>query len=166
MTSSNTTVNDLAGELGHALVKKSWTVTTAESCTGGLVAAAITDIAGSSGWFRQGVVSYANDAKTNLLGVDSHLLIQHGAVSEVVVSAMASGAREKADADIAIAISGVAGPGGGTADKPVGTVWIAWAYGVAKVQATRYLFSGDRIDVRQAALIEALRGTILRVNGA
>lgn len=153
----------LAEQLGRALMEKSWTVTTAESCTGGLVAAALTDIAGSSAWFHQGVVTYANVAKAELLGVEDDLLIAHGAVSEPVVEAMALGAKRKARADIAVAISGVAGPGGGTTDKPVGTVWIGWAFGLAEVQSTHYLLTGDRMAVRDAALIEALRGTIQRV---
>lgn len=163
MPESTTSSIELATLLGQLLCEKSWTVTTAESCTGGLVAAAITDIAGSSAWFHQGIVSYANSAKTNLLGVDEDLLQAHGAVSEAVVLAMAQGAKGNAGADIAVAISGVAGPGGGTRDKPVGTVWIAWAFGLAEVQATHYHFTGDRVQVREAALIEALRGTIQRV---
>ena len=163
MSESKSTARELATHLGQLLLEKSLTVTTAESCTGGMVAAAITDIAGSSAWFHQGVVSYANSAKTQLLGVDDRLLMQHGAVSEDVVKAMAAGARKNADADIAIAVSGIAGPGGGTADKPLGTVWIAWAFGVAPVEATCYLYTGDRAQVRQAALEDALRGTIQRV---
>jgi len=157
-------VQELASQLGQLLSEKSLTITTAESCTGGMVAAAITDIAGSSTWFHQGVVSYANSAKTDLLGVDTSLLSGHGAVSKAVVQAMAAGARSKACADVAVAISGIAGPGGGTPDKPVGTVWIGWAIGLTQPQATHYLFEGDRMQVRQAALIEALRGTIQRVN--
>lgn len=157
---------ELAAQLGQLLNNKSWTVTTAESCTGGLVAAALTDIAGSSAWFHQGVVSYANSAKVDLLGVDNTVLMQHGAVSGEVVRAMAAGARQKAGADIALAISGVAGPGGGTEDKPVGTVWIGWAFGLAEVQAAHYFFKGDRMAVREAAVIEALRGTIQVVNSA
>lgn len=163
MQASTLPAHELANDLGQLLLKKSLTVTTAESCTGGLVAAALTDIAGSSAWFHQGVVSYANSAKIDLLDVDPAVLAQHGAVSDAVVQAMAIGARHKAQADIAVAISGIAGPGGGTAEKPVGTVWIGWAIGVAESQSTHYLFSGDRTAVREAALIEALRGTIQRV---
>jgi len=164
MQASTLPAHDLAIELGQLLFKKSWTVTTAESCTGGLVASALTDVAGSSAWFHQGVVSYANSAKVDLLDVDETALMQHGAVSDVVVRAMAAGARHRAGADIAVAISGVAGPDGGTADKPVGTVWIGWAFGLAQVHSTHYLFSGDRMAVRESALVESLRGTIQLVN--
>ena len=153
----------LVSELAELLVDKSWTITTAESCTGGMLAAALTDIAGSSAWFHQGVVSYANQAKVELLDVDEALLQQYGAVSKQVVEAMAAGASRRAGAHIAVAISGVAGPGGGTVEKPVGTVWIAWALGPAHVEAAHYLFNGDRSTVREAALIEALRGTIRSV---
>lgn len=127
------------------------------------MAAAITDVAGSSAWFHQGIVSYANTVKAKLLGVDEPLLVEHGAVSDAVVRAMAVGAKESSGADIAISISGVAGPSGGSPDKPVGTVWIAWAFGVAEVQTTHYLFTGDRATVREGAVLEALRGTIQRV---
>jgi len=154
----------LVGELSTLLIDKSWTITTAESCTGGMIAAALTDVAGSSAWFRQGVISYANQAKTELLDVDEALLQQYGAVSEQVVKAMAVGACRKAAANVAVAISGVAGPGGGTIDKPVGTVWIAWALEQHDVYSERFLFNGDRSAVRQAALIEALHGTIRRLH--
>lgn len=150
----------LAMQLGHLLDARGLTITTAESCTGGLVAAALTDIAGSSAWFHQGIVSYSNSAKTALLDVDSAIIDQYGAVSEQVVCAMAAGARALAGADAAIAISGIAGPGGGSAEKPVGTVWIGWSIGSAEVFATRYIFSGDRAEVRQAAVNESLRVTI------
>jgi len=153
----------LVGELSALLINKSWTVTTAESCTGGMIAAALTDVAGSSAWFRQGVISYANQAKVELLDVDEATLQQYGAVSEQVVRAMAVGAFEKAAANVAIAVSGIAGPAGGSIDKPVGTVWIAWALGLDVVHSQHYLFDGDRSIVREAALIEALRGTIQRV---
>lgn len=163
MSATITSAFELATQLGQGLLEKSWTVTTAESCTGGLVAASLTDVAGSSAWFHQGVVTYANSAKTNLVGVEPSVLMQYGAVSSEVVQAMALGAKQNSGADIAVAISGVAGPGGGTVDKPVGTVWIGWAYGLDEVQSTHYLFTGDRKAVRQAALIDALRGTIQRV---
>jgi len=160
---NDVSATQLVSQLAELLVAKSWTVTTAESCTGGMVAAALTDIAGSSAWFHQGVVSYANEAKMQLLDVDEELLQQYGAVSEQVVEAMAVGALRKAAANVAVAISGVAGPGGGTSEKPVGTVWIAWALGPSQVQAVHFMFNGERSVVRQAALMEALRGTIQRV---
>ena len=159
--------HDLARELGHILQEKSLTITTAESCTGGLVAGAITDIAGSSAWFERSVVTYSNEAKHNLLEVPHSIFEEHGAVSENCVLAMAKGAVKKADADVAVSVSGIAGPGGQTADKPVGTVWIGWALPAAKMQeAQRFQFSGDRCEIRQQAVFEALRGTISRVNKA
>ena len=156
----------LVVELSELLIDKSWTITTAESCTGGMIAAALTDIAGSSAWFHQGVVSYANHAKIASLDVDEATLRQYGAVSKQVVEAMAVGGCLKAAANVAIAVSGVAGPGGGSKDKPVGTVWIAWALSPGTVQSAQYLFNGDRSNIRAAALTEALRGTIQRLRSA
>lgn len=154
----------LSDELGQLLLARGWTVTTAESCTGGLIAVALTDIAGCSAWFRQGVVTYANQSKSALLGIDANVIEAQGAVSEAVARAMADGARVRAGAEVAIAVSGIAGPGGGSTDKPVGMVWIAWCVQGAGIQAEQYLFDGDRQAVREAALLQALRGTILRIN--
>ena len=122
----------LAAELGDALQLRQWRVATAESCTGGGIAAAITAIPGSSNWFEYGLVTYANAAKQHLLGVDSETLSNEGAVSENVVRQMAAGTLSLTGADIAVAVSGIAGPGGGSAEKPVGTVWFAWA--IAKTE--------------------------------
>ena len=108
------------------LLRRGWMLATAESCTGGLIAAACTELAGSSQWFERGFVSYSNAAKTELLGVDAALIARHGAVSEPVVRAMASGALAHAHAQLSLAVTGVAGPSGGSADKPVGTVWFGW----------------------------------------
>lgn len=108
------------------LLRRGWMLATAESCTGGLIAAACTELAGSSQWFERGFVSYSNAAKTELLGVDAALIARHGAVSEPVVRAMASGALAHAHAQVSLAVTGVAGPSGGSADKPVGTVWFGW----------------------------------------
>lgn len=144
--------------LGQRLAAQGTTLATAESCTGGLVAARCTDVPGSSAWFVGGVVAYANEVKRDVLGVDPALLAAHGAVSEPVVRAMAAGVRRLTGARVAVAVSGVAGPDGGTPDKPVGTVWLAVADG-ENVQATRFLFSGDRAAVRNAtveAAVEAL----------
>ncbi|MEY4140223.1 MAG: hypothetical protein RLZZ371_2405, partial [Pseudomonadota bacterium] len=113
--------------LARLLMQKGWMMATAESCTGGLIAANCTDLAGSSNWFERGFVTYSNAAKNELLGVDPALIKSHGAVSEPVVRAMASGALAHSQAQVAIAVTGVAGPGGGSAEKPVGTVWLAWA---------------------------------------
>jgi nicotinamide-nucleotide amidase len=144
--------------LGQRLVARGATLATAESCTGGLIAALCTDVPGSSAWFTGGVVAYANEVKRDVLGVDPALLAAHGAVSEPVVHAMAAGVRRLTGARYAVAVSGVAGPDGGTPEKPVGTVWLAVADGDA-VQARRFLFPGDRAAVRQAtaeAAVEAL----------
>ncbi len=149
----------LAGDLGQALRRRHWSLTCAESCTGGGIAAAITAVAGSSAWFNAGLVTYSNAAKTKLLGVDADVLNTQGAVSEAVVRAMATGALRVADADLAVAVSGIAGPDGGTAAKPVGTVWLAWA-GPAGVTAACHCFPGDRAAVRAHTVHAALVGLL------
>lgn len=151
----------LAQRLGTELVRLQAQVSTAESCTGGGIAQAITRIAGSSAWFEAGYVTYSNAQKTKQLGVPDELFSQVGAVSAEVVEAMARGAQRKSGARFAVAVSGVAGPGGGTPQKPVGTVWVAWADAEC-VQAQRYLFAGDREAVRQQTIVAALEGLIVR----
>jgi nicotinamide-nucleotide amidase len=146
----------LAAALGQLLTSRQWQVTTAESCTGGGIASAITSVAGSSAWFEQGFITYSNDAKQQQLNVDNTLLIKHGAVSEAVVRAMVAGALDKANANVAFAVSGIAGPGGGSPDKPVGTVWLAWAIQDADTIAMRYQFKGDRDAVRAQAITTAI----------
>lgn len=153
----------LTSELARLLQAHQAMLATAESCTGGLIAAACTDLAGSSLWFERGFVSYSNAAKTQLLGVPPELITAHGAVSEPVARAMASGAISHSEAQVAVAVTGVAGPAGGSADKPVGTVWLAWAWG-GRVEAERQHFGGDRQAVRQATVDHALRGLIERLN--
>lgn len=148
-------MNPLVPRLAAALLQRGWTLATAESCTGGMIAAACTDLAGSSQWFDRGLVSYSNQAKTDLLGVDSAVIARLGAVSEPVARAMASGARMRSLADVTVAVTGVAGPGGGSADKPVGTVWFAWDIQGAVLCELRR-FDGDRAAVRQATLRHAL----------
>ena len=128
---------------------------TAESCTGGLIAAACTDLAGSSQWFERGFVTYSNAAKTDLLGVDARLIDRHGAVSEAVARAMAQGALVHSQTQAAVAVTGVAGPGGASAGKPVGTVWFGWATPAGLTSELRH-FDGDRAAVRQAATAHAL----------
>lgn len=128
---------------------------TAESCTGGLIAAACTDLAGSSNWFERGFVTYSNAAKTELLGVDATLIEQHGAVSEPVVRAMVTGALAHSHAQVAVAVTGVAGPSGGSPEKPVGTVWFGWAW-PGSLHSEVCHFEGDRAAVRQATLRHAL----------
>lgn len=133
----------------------------AESCTGGLIAAACTELAGSSDWFERGFVSYSNAAKAELLGVDAALIDAHGAVSEPVARAMAAGALARSHADLSVAVTGIAGPGGGSAAKPVGTVWLAWGErrgDAFAIRAECRHFGGDRAAVRQATVRRALRG--------
>jgi nicotinamide-nucleotide amidase len=142
---------DLVARIGDLLRGRSWSLATAESCTAGLIAAALTDVAGSSDWFRGGVVAYANAVKSGLLGVPESVLAAHGAVSEPVVRVMAAGVRRVLGANVALAVSGVAGPGGGTPDKPVGTVWMAWDVAGA-ASAARFRFPGDRAAVRAATV--------------
>ena len=141
----------LSEKVGRALQAQGATVTTAESCTGGWIAKAITDIAGSSAWFERGFVTYSNEAKTELLGVPAGLIATHGAVSEPVARAMALGAVAHSRAQVAVAVTGIAGPTGGTADKPVGTVWFGWNVNGTITTATRRL-DGDRAAVRQQTL--------------
>ncbi len=147
---------DLCTQLAQALIRKRWALATAESCTGGMIAAACTDLSGSSVWFERGFVTYSNAAKTECLGVPAQLIAQHGAVSEAVVRAMAQGAVTHSHADVSIAVTGVAGPNGGSADKPVGTVWFGWSVGGQVASEVRQ-FAGDRAAVRAATVEHALR---------
>jgi len=153
----------LAAELGSLLSSRGWRVGTAESCTGGLVAAAITSVVGSSGWFDAGYVTYADTTKRAMLGVPEGVLREHGAVSEATARAMAEGALRASGADIAVSITGVAGPGGGTPAKPVGTVCLAWALRDRPTEAVRRHFEGDRGAIREASVVAALEGLIERV---
>lgn len=146
--------------LGEQLLQRNWRIATAESCTGGGVAAAITAIPGSSAWFEYGIVSYANAAKEKLLGVSAETLAREGAVSEAVVTEMARGALALSGADIAIAISGVAGPAGGSPEKPVGTVWFAWAMATGEIKTELKCFDGDRAEVQWQAVLWALEGSL------
>lgn len=147
----------LAEEVGEYLKSRNQVLATAESCTGGWVAQEITAIAGSSEWFDAGFVTYSNQAKVRMLGVAESSLAEAGAVSEAVVLEMARGAVANSAATVSIAISGVAGPGGGSIEKPVGTVWIAWSK-FHKESAERFNFAGDRESVRSQAVEAALKG--------
>lgn len=152
---------ELAAEVVAGLAAAGRTVATAESCTGGWIAKALTDVAGSSEAFGFGVVSYSNEAKQALLGVGGDTLEAQGAVSEAVVIEMARGALEMSGADAAVAVSGIAGPGGGTPDKPVGTVWFAWATSNRSeitIATDRQRFDGDRNAVRRLSVMHALQG--------
>ncbi|MDP1648913.1 MAG: CinA family protein [Rubrivivax sp.] len=142
--------------LADALRGRGWRMATAESCTGGLIAAVCTQLAGSSDWFERGFVSYSNTAKTELLGVDPVLIETQGAVSEPVARAMVQGALRCSPVDLAVAVTGIAGPGGAVPGKPVGTVWLAWGTAVA-VQAERLQLGGDRDAVRSATVRAALQ---------
>lgn len=153
----------LVTELAATLRAHGWQMATAESCTGGLIAGACTDLAGSSDWFERGFVSYSNQAKTDMLGVDAALIDTHGAVSEAVALAMARGAVQHSQARCSLAVTGVAGPGGGSADKPVGTVWFGW-YIDGQLDAECRQFDGDRTAVRQATLRHALAGLLQRLD--
>lgn len=150
-------------QLAARLQERGWMMATAESCTGGLVAAACTELAGSSLWFERGLVTYANEAKTELLGVDAALIERHGAVSEEVARAMALGTLARSHAQVALSITGIAGPSGGSAEKPVGTVWFGW-YLDGRTHAERLRFPGDRATVRSAAATHALQGMLTLLN--
>jgi nicotinamide-nucleotide amidase len=157
----------LAGALVAELLAAGKTLSTAESCTGGWVAKAITDIPGSSGCFAYGIVSYSDEAKQTVLRVDPATIREHGAVSEATVREMASGALALSGADLAVAISGVAGPGGGSADKPVGTVWFSFASrtsGDARIDAVLHRLQGDREAVRRQSVTLALKGVRERIS--
>ncbi len=151
----------LVTDVAARLLARGWRLATAESCTGGLVAAACTELAGSSDWFERGVVSYSNAAKTELLGVPAALIEAHGAVSEPVALAMAQGLLARTGVDITVAVTGVAGPSGGSAHKPVGTVWFAWAT-AAGAHAECRVWPGDRSAVREATVRHALAGVLAR----
>lgn len=153
-------ISRLSRELGEALTGRGWLAATAESCTGGGVATAITDIAGSSGWFDRGFVTYSNEAKEQMLGVRRESLELHGAVSEAVVLEMARGALVHSSASISVAISGIAGPAGGSDEKPVGTVWFAWADKNGRHHSLLARFDGDRQRVRRLAVRQALSGLL------
>lgn len=155
------TLEPAVAELGNRLRAHGWRLATAESCTGGLLAAACTSVAGSSDWFERGFVSYSNEAKTELLGVPAALITAHGAVSEPVARALAEGALRVAPVQLAAAVTGIAGPSGGSAAKPVGLVWIAWG-GAAGVSTERLQLAGDRAAVRAQAVQAVLQRLLAR----
>lgn len=153
-------IRELSARLGDALVARGWFLGTAESCTGGWVSTAVTAIAGSSGWFDAGLVTYSNAAKQRLLGVEPGLIEAHGAVSGPVVEAMVAGLLARHPVQLALSVSGVAGPGGGTPEKPVGLVWFGWGTRDGRRLCRSQRFSGDRAGVRRAAVVEALKGAL------
>lgn len=153
-------MKQLAMELGKRLTKKAWKLVTAESCTGGGLAYAITEISGSSDWFERGFVTYSNISKHELLGVKNTTLQAFGAVSEQTAREMAEGALQHSEAQICLAITGIAGPLGGTLEKPVGTVWFGWASIEMETGALRKVFAGNRQEVREQSIRFALEKLI------
>lgn len=157
-------ISEWVHALGAVLQRRRIQVVTAESCTGGGIATALTGEPGASGWFERGFVTYSNRAKQEMLSVPAIMIERHGAVSEAVVLAMARGALAHSGGDVSIAVSGVAGPDGGTPEKPVGTVWIAWGLEGERAEAQRFLFSGDREAVRTRSILAALEGLHARLS--
>lgn len=151
---------ELAAQVGAALRTRNRTLAIAESCTGGWIAKIATDVPGSSGWFDRGFVTYSNAAKSDLLGVQESTIAAHGAVSAEVVTEMATGALQRSLADVIVAVSGIAGPDGGTPDKPVGTVYLVWALRDGTLHTERQHFSGNRDAVRLQAVAAALQGLL------
>ncbi len=162
MRTDSPAILDLCGRLAQALKNRSRMMASAESCTGGLIAAACTSLSGSSDWFERGFVTYSNAAKTEMLGVPTRLIEAHGAVSEAVARAMALGALAHSKAQISVAVTGVAGPSGGSPDKPVGTVCFGWAID-GQAWTERLRFDGDRDAVRAATVAHALQGLLARL---
>lgn len=153
-------LEEMAVSVGHALSEKGWRLVTAESCTGGWISEVVTSVSGSSDWFDRGFVVYSNRAKEEMLGVSDALIADSGAVSEEVVKAMVEGALAKSGAEVALAVTGIAGPTGGSEDKPVGTVWIGLGFADGDLKAALYHFAGDRRAVREQAVITALHGLL------
>lgn len=156
----DTELDTLAQQVGQALGARRWQLATAESCTGGWIAEAVTAIGGSSAWFDRGFVTYSNEAKIDMLGVSAHTLATQGAVSEATVREMAAGALDRSIATVAVAVSGIAGPSGGSPAKPVGTVCIGWALRAGEQSALTLHFAGDRSAVRRQTVIRALQGVL------
>lgn len=150
----------LVQNLASRLMKCGWTMVTAESCTGGWIAKCCTDLAGSSAWFERGFVTYSDQAKQEMLDVQARVLEREGAVSQAVVIQMAEGARNRAGVNAALAVTGIAGPGGGTTDKPVGMVWFAWSLEGSAASSEVKQFAGDRDAVRRQTVAYALHGLL------
>ena len=150
----------LAVKVGEELEQHRLTLAAAESCTGGWLSQAITACPNSSRWFERGFVTYSNEAKQEMLGVDAAILAHHGAVSEQTARAMAQGALARSHATVALSVTGIAGPAGGSEEKPVGTVWIAWAHANKDTVCAKFLFSGGRREIREQTVAEALKGLL------
>ncbi len=149
--------------LAGQLLARGWSLVTAESCTGGLIGSELTNMSGSSEWYLGGVIAYSNALKQDLLGVPGPVLQEHGAVSRATVLAMAEGAASRLGAQCAVAVSGIAGPTGGTEEKPVGTVWVAWVTPDTR-DAEQFLFDGDRIDIKRQSALAAIAGFSSRMD--
>lgn len=162
---SDGSLMQLAAQVGAALSERRLRLVTAESCTGGWIAKVATDLVGSSAWFDSGFVTYSNTAKEQALGVPAACLAEHGAVSEATVRAMAEGALRRSSADLSVAVSGIAGPGGGTAEKPVGTVCLAWSRRNAPTRVRTVYLEGERETVRRLTILNALEGLLDYVTG-
>jgi nicotinamide-nucleotide amidase len=162
---NDTDLTAIALEVGHALERAGLMLATAESCTGGWVGRVVTSVSGSSAWFERGFITYGEIAKQEMLGVPAEILKQHGAVSEPTARAMAEGALRHSHAQVALAVTGVAGPTGGSAHKPVGTVWFAWAAKQRVTYATHHQLDGDRESIRRQSVAIALRGLMTLLAG-
>ncbi|WP_028080339.1 CinA family protein [Solimonas soli] len=156
----------LVERIAAVLLERGEWLATAESCTGGMIAQQLTDLAGSSGWFERGLVTYSNAAKMELLAVPDEVLAQHGAVSGECALAMARGLLRAAPVDWGVAVTGIAGPGGGSADKPVGTVWVSWIRRGCPPEAHRFFFEGGRDSVRRQSTQAVLEGLLYRIREA
>mgnify|MGYP001606531658 CR=1 FL=1 len=157
-------VSSLARTLADRLSNRRQWLAVAESCTGGLIAKTLTDLPGSSGWFERGLVTYSNLAKQDLLGVPAEIIEKYGAVSRETAEAMAAGLLGEAPVDWALSVTGIAGPGGGSPDKPVGLVWMAWAERKGRCDSAEFRFAGDRGEIRDQATVAALLGLLERMN--
>ena len=155
-----TPIHSLAVQLGHSLQAVGWRMATAESCTAGGIAEAITSVPGSSAWFVGGIIAYNNHIKQHLLGIESEMISKHGAVSEMTARKMAHGVLMRVRAEVSVAVTGIAGPSGGSPDKPVGTVWLAWSCHGDDTIAQLCHFKGNRHQVRNQTTVQALRGLL------
>ncbi|MBE30703.1 MAG: damage-inducible protein CinA [Acidiferrobacteraceae bacterium] len=149
-------LSQIARKAGEILLERGWRLTTVESCTGGWICQVVTSLAGSSDWFECGMVTYSNTSKAALVGVPGSLISSYGAVSAQVAEAMVSGALERTDASVAVSVTGIAGPGGGSEEKPVGTVFMAWQFPGGAAVSERFHFHGDREEVRRQSVATAL----------
>jgi len=158
--------SELLSRLAETLVDRGWRMATAESCTGGWIAKCCTDLAGSSAWFERGFVTYSNQAKMEMLGVDRAALASDGAVSRAVAEQMALGARQRAPVEVSLSVTGIAGPNGASEEKPVGLVWFGWSIADREIESQQQYFEGDRDAVRRKSVLHALEGLLSRIERA